>query len=449
MPRQARFRPRRLAALAALVAAAAVPLGLAACGGSSESEEGGKGITLRVFGPSSLDQLAPQQPPEAQRRIQREVFDGFLKENPDVKAIQWDAQGPQANGPQRLITARLAEQEMDLIACAANPTNGIYVRRNLLRPLDDQLAAFKDRIDPAALGAYTVDGKVYGVPISTMSTSTFFYNADLFDKLGLEPPASYDELKAALPKLRQAGVTPVLHQGANAPLWPMWYFETLAQVEADPIAKTQRNLAGEAKFTDAPDVQAFALIGQWVEDGILSKESLSVDMDGMRSAFANGKSAMYYGGTWEIPWLQENVKDFEWGVFPFPKMPAGANPPRHGGGPDNGICISSQIDSKHLPHAVKFIEYLTRPDVAAKYLEPEKPIAASIKDVAGVDEPYAEELRKTTYPDTIKFLDWIWPTEVTTAYQAAIAGVVGGKLSPEQAAASVQKAFDQLQASEG
>ena len=40
----------------------------------------------------------------------------------------------------------------------------------------------------------------------------------------------------------------------------------------------------------------------------------------MRAAFAGGKSAMYYGGTWEVPSLQEGVKDFTWGVFAFPKM---------------------------------------------------------------------------------------------------------------------------------
>jgi raffinose/stachyose/melibiose transport system substrate-binding protein len=227
-------------------------------------------------------------------------------------------------------------------------------------------------------------------------------------------------------------------------MWPMWYFETFSQATDDPIAKTQANLEGAATFADAADVEAFRLIKQWVDDGILSKDSLSVDQDGMRAAFASGKSAMYYGGTWEIPSLQQTVKDFKWGVFAFPKMAGTPGSPKHGGGADNGICVSSSIAPEHLDAAIAFIEYLTRPEVATLYLAPEQPIAASIKGVPSIEDAYAQELRATAFPATIKFLDWIWPAEVSSATASAIAGVVGGELTPEDAAASVQKVFADL-----
>ena len=125
-----------------------------------------------------------------------------------------------------------------------------------------------------------------GVPISTLSTSTIYYNVDLFEKLGIPVPKTYADLKAAVPKLKEAGVIPLLHQGSNTVMWPMWFFETFSQASGDAIAKTQTNLEGTTKFTDAPDVEAFKLIKQWVDDGVLSKDSLSVDQDGMRAAFA-------------------------------------------------------------------------------------------------------------------------------------------------------------------
>lgn len=407
------------------------------------------GLTLHVFGPSSLDMLAPRQPPADQQRIQQEVIDGFLAANPDVAAVAWDAQGPQAGGVQRLMTAKLGGEPMDLIACSANTTNGTLVRRGLVRAITEEIKPFQDRIDAAALGAFTIGGDVYGVPISTLSTSTFYYNVELFQRLGIPVPPSYDDLKAAVPKLQAEGVIPVLHQGSNAPLWPMWYFETFAQASGDPIGATVTNLDGTTRFDDAAGVEAFRLIKQWVDDGLLSPDSLSVDQDGMRAAFASGKSAMYYGGTWEIPALQEGVKDFTWGVFAFPKMPGTPGAPKHGGGADNGMCISSDIPEEHLDAAVRFIEYLTRPDVATLYLAPEQPIAASIAGVPQVEDAYAKELRATAFPDTVKFLDWIWPVEVTTTVASSIAGVVGGDLTPEDAAAAVQKAFDDLKAQGG
>src|SRR5690606_26805540 len=106
-----------------------------------------EGITLKVFGGSALDQLAPRQTPEDQKKIQEEVFKGFLAKHPEVSAIEWDAQGPQANSLQRLMTAKLASQEIDLIACPAFWTNGAYVRRGLVRPITDEIKPFADRID--------------------------------------------------------------------------------------------------------------------------------------------------------------------------------------------------------------------------------------------------------------------------------------------------------------
>jgi raffinose/stachyose/melibiose transport system substrate-binding protein len=442
MPIQRERICARRRSVGAILATAWLALGVV--GGSQAATAAG--ITLKIFGGSSLDQLAPRQQPDEQKKIQQQIFDGFLKANPDVAAIDWDAQGPLSGAVQRLMTARLANQEMDLIACSAFYTNGTYVRRKLVMPITDKIKPFQDRIDAAALGAFIISGEVYGVPISTLSTSTIFYNVDLFQKLGITVPQTYEELKAAVPKLKAAGVIPLLHQGSNLPMWPMWYFETFSQASGDPIAKTQKNLDGSAKFTDGPDVAAFKLIKQWVDDGILSKDSLSVDQDGMRAAFAAGKSAMYYGGTWEIPSLQETVKTFKWGVFAFPKMAGTPGEPRHGGGADNGICVSSSIAPAKLDAAIKFIEYLTRPEVATLYLAPEQPIAASIKGVPEVKDAYAVELRKSAFPSTIKFLDWIWPSEVAQATASAISGIVGGTTTPEQAAASVQAVFDDLKA---
>ena len=84
--------------------------------------------------------------------------------------------------------------------------------------------------------------------------------------------------------------------------------------------------------------------------------------------------------------------------------------------------------------------------MATLYLAPEKPIAASIKGVPQVNDPYAVELRKEAFPNTIKFLDWIWPSEIATATSSAIAGIVGGTTTPEEAAASLQSTFDDLKA---
>lgn len=402
------------------------------------------GVVLHVFGPAAIDTLGTFAPIDLQEVVQQEVLDGFLAENPGVSEVLWDAQGPIEGGTTRVMTAHLAGERMDVIACAANPTNGAYVRRGVVRDITDNIQPWVDRFEPASLDAYTVGGRAYGIPVSTLSTSSFFYNTDVFNQLGLAEPDSYEELIEVAAVLDGAGYIPVLHQGKTVWMWPMWYFETAAQTMGDPIAKTVSNLRGEASFTDPEDVEALARIGQFVDDGILDRDSLSVDWDGMRSAFASQQSAIYYGGTWELPWLEENVIDFEWGVFEFPQLPDVPGTRGHGGGPDDGFCIYSGISDDILPHAVAFLEYVSRPEVAEKHLGIAQPLAASIKGVTAIESEIADDLRSNHFPNTVRFLDWIWPTEINDAFQGAIQGMVGGTITAEEGMAQVQAVYDDL-----
>ena len=401
-------------------------------------------VVLHVFGPAAIDTLGTFAPTDLQESVQQEVLDGFLAENPGVSEVLWDAQGPIEGGTTRVMTAHLAGERMDVIACAANPTNGAYVRRGVVRDITDDIQPWVDRFEPASLDAYTVGGRAYGIPVSTLSTSSFFYNTDVFNQLGLAEPDSYEELIEVAAALEGAGYIPVLHQGKTVWMWPMWYFETAAQTMGDPITKTVSNLRGEASFTDPEDVEALARIGQFVDDGILDRDSLSVDWDGMRSAFASQQSAIYYGGTWELPWLEENVTDFEWGVFEFPQLPDVPGTRGHGGGPDDGFCIYSGIPDDILPHAVAFLEYVSRPEIAEKHLGIAQPLAASIKGVTAIESEIADDLRSNHFPNTVRFLDWIWPTEINDAFQGAIQGMVGGTITAEEGMAQVQAVYDDL-----
>ena len=400
-------------------------------------------ITLHVFGPNELSQLAADAPEDVRAAAQQQVFDGFLSENPEVVSIEWDAQGAIQDEITRLITARLAGEQMDLISCAANPTNGTYVRQGLLYDITDEIAAFRDRFDEAALEGYTSGGRVYGVPNGAITTSSFFYNVDLFNELGISEPATYEEFVDISQQLSDAGYIPVLHQGKTTFFWPMWYFETAGQTMENAVEKTRSNLRGDTQFTDPEDVAAMEWLAKFVEDGVLDP-GLAVDWDGMRFALASQQSAIYYGGSWELPWLQENVTDFEYGVFPFPQLPGTPSGPGHGGGPDKGICISNGISEERLPYAVKFIEYITRPEVATIYLEHDVPLAAAIKGVPSIETAIGDDMRANHFPDNVLFLDHIWPRELNNAFIAAIQGVVGGTISADEGMASVQAVYDEL-----
>ena len=86
-----------------------------------------------------------------------------------------------------------------------------------LRPLDDLVAKYKaaDQIEDQMLIRF--DGHVMAVAFQ-VNTQALYYRRDLFDKLGLAAPKTYDELFAALDKLRANGMEHPL-TGAFDPGW--------------------------------------------------------------------------------------------------------------------------------------------------------------------------------------------------------------------------------------
>ena len=116
-------------------------------------------------------------------------------------------------------------------------------------------------------------------------------------------------------------------------------------------------------------------------------------------------------------------------------------------------CVKAEIDTETLediknhleaPHAVAFLEYVSRPEVAEKHLGIAQPLAASIKGVTAIESEIADDLRSNHFPNTVRFLDWIWPTEINDAFQGAIQGMVGGTITAEEGMAQVQAVYDDL-----
>jgi ABC-type glycerol-3-phosphate transport system substrate-binding protein len=74
-----------------------------------------------------------------------------------------------------------------------------------IRPLDDLVSKFGKDLPPNEL--IKLNGKTYVIAFQ-VNDQTLMYRKDIFDRLGLTPPAAYDELLVVAEKLKQAGATP-------------------------------------------------------------------------------------------------------------------------------------------------------------------------------------------------------------------------------------------------
>ncbi|MEM7302356.1 MAG: ABC transporter substrate-binding protein [Pseudomonadota bacterium] len=71
-----------------------------------------------------------------------------------------------------------------------------------------------DSVVPKALQAFAKhDGKWISAPVNVHSTNWSWANKAIFDELGLAAPTSWDELIAALDKIKAAGYTAIAHGG--------------------------------------------------------------------------------------------------------------------------------------------------------------------------------------------------------------------------------------------
>ena len=90
-----------------------------------------------------------------------------------------------------------------------------YVGQRALQPVGDVVAASGRAFRPAAVTSLSVRGEVYGVPLYQTVTTTV-YNRRLFAEAGITAlPRTWDEVRAAAPKLAARGV-PVLDYPGSA-----------------------------------------------------------------------------------------------------------------------------------------------------------------------------------------------------------------------------------------
>lgn len=363
-----------------------------------------------------------------------------------------------ANGVEVKLQVYPSDEYMQVLTAAINAGSQIDVvlangqdlrfmaQKGIVQDLTRKVT-YKDRFLPPMLVPFTFSGHLYGLPANALATSGIYYNKEIFAKVGISrPPATYEELVAAAKKLKAAGIAPIAMGGGDVYMWPMWFFQAFAQTSKNrSFERTVDTLLGKAKFTDKDYVDAFAWLGRFGKDQLFVNGVNGTSMDSARSLFVSGKAAMFYGGTWEINgFYQSGMTADRMGIIKFPVLVAGSYP-ESTGGPGNAWVVYSKIDPARADLAHKLIEYATTDPVNEYYLQEMKSTNSVNRKVR---MPYTDDLLKNVAteftPHTTTFLDWIWPPEITKAFQQQLQAVIGGQTTPEKATQALQKAYDDL-----
>jgi len=199
---------------------------------------------------------------------------------------------------------------------------------------------------PGYLDAFTgPDGKIYGFP-KDGNTLAMAYNTDMFSAAGLQPPTTWDELKAAAAKLTTG------NQKAFC------LSSTLDRALAF-IYQNGGSLLSDDKTTDTidtPEVKdALTTYLGWFKSGQGGRPADLKGDDWCGKALGLKQVAMIFEGGWLDPYMKSTYPDTK---YAWAEMPKGTQQATLG----FTVSYSIGADSKNKDAAWVLLTYLTGPD---------------------------------------------------------------------------------------
>ncbi len=144
----------------------------------------------------------------------------------------------------KLPTILQSKDRPNIIYSWAGGVLKTQIEAGVLDDITDQVKGYSDSLTPAALAAFTANGRVYGLP-TALSQVGFLCNKELMAKAKVDPAGikSWDDLLAAVKTLKAAGVTPIVVGGADK--WPLHFYWTHLAVRVGGKPAFDAALRGE------------------------------------------------------------------------------------------------------------------------------------------------------------------------------------------------------------
>ncbi|MDT0381603.1 extracellular solute-binding protein [Streptomyces sp. DSM 42041] len=321
----------RLLSRPAAVLGLATALALTGCAPSTSSggaEQGGddRTGTLRVWLFREVDN-APKQ------RIVDDVVAGFEKQHDgvtvDVQYIPVDSRAEKMKG-----ALNDPSSAPDVVEFGNTDTAGL-VENGALLDVTDAFEEWDETADtdPTARQSVTVQGRVYGAPLF-VGVRALYYRTDVFDDLGLEPPATLDELADTARRIRQErpqmygiAVGGSYTYGALPFVW----------AHGGEVAE-KRGGAWTATIDDAAARKGVTAYTDLFGPGNCPPATCA-QMGGNDTveAFANGKAGMVIGGDFNREAVGNSEVAGSYDVVPLPGVREGEIAPAFAGGNNLGV----------------------------------------------------------------------------------------------------------------
>ncbi|TMR93683.1 extracellular solute-binding protein [Nonomuraea basaltis] len=410
-----------------LIATAVLVTGCGGGGGGTATSSPGQGggapakVTLEWW---HLSTSEPLKSLWAQRAKE------FMAKNPNVtiKATVLENDAYKA----KLTTITQSGKAPDLFATWGGGVLKQQVDAGLVKDISDDVADVLPTFTPAALSAYQIDGKTYGLP-TDIGMVGFWYNKKLFEKAGItQPPATWSALLEDVKKLKAAGVTPIALAGKEK--WPGHYYWAylamrIAGLDALKQAAVDKDFTKPDFIAAGQQVKALADL-QPFQKGYLGAGYGTPD--GQAATMGNGKAAMELMGQW-APVVQADAGKGlgdDLGFFPFPAVEGGKGSATDAFGGGGGLAVGADAPKE----AVEFVKFMTEMGNHSKAVE-----SGGVLPVLKGEESAVKDANLKQVATMLAsaggyqlYLDQAYPPAVGQQVNDSVAELIGGTKTPDE-----------------
>lgn len=313
---------------------------------------------------------------EEVQSIFQEIINDFEAENPDIHV-----ELTYASDGETVLLTRIASNEVPdtMSLYPAEMTYRQLLDEGYIMDLTD--CGFESNVEQSMLDLASYNGAQISLPY-TLSLYGIHYNKTLFNELGIEVPTTMDELIEVCKTLKEAGydafALPFANNANQIAERLISAFDSNSYVDFQAVADGEKDIHDVASLTALADfIKAIKPYS--------SADAMGMNNDSAHADFVNKKAAMRLQGSWYLSTFEEANADFEIGLFGIPSPVTGKTiiPVNI----DTGFSISAT--TKYPDACMKWIEYLSRTDVAQKYYTVDGNINM-IKGVTYDREPYMD-----------------------------------------------------------
>jgi N,N'-diacetylchitobiose transport system substrate-binding protein len=317
------MRNRRVA-----VGLAALGLLVAACGnggadssaqGASGSEVDGAGKTLDVW---IMEGTNPDAKP-----FFKQVSAAFKKETGAELNVQYV---PWADAHTKFVNAIAGGTTPDVAEVGTTWTPE-FADAGALMDIGDRVDqdGLREDLVPGLVEAGTVDGALYGMPWYA-GVRAFVYRTDVFEKAGVQPPQSWDDLISVGEKIKSAEpkmITMPVPGDSEYSVYP-WIWGAGGQIatkQGDTWTSTIDSPQAQEGISFYTDLA--------LDHGFSTPAATTWDEADVSDAFSRGDAAMMISGSWTPGAIVEANPDLKGkiGAFPIPGQDGGVSPSFVGG----------------------------------------------------------------------------------------------------------------------